>query len=290
MIASWVHLEETCALIRARFPALAANIPTEVDPSAPRAGPSLSSSKRVEALLGAPLLPLERIVADSVASLLQWGHVTEPGAYPPHAARVVPRFAPTHSLSVTWTTGAAAAAAAAAPPPRPQCEGVEVTPTLAASQPHVALVPAPAREALFTLILSDPDAPSTADPKFGEWQHWIVCNVPGSALGGGGGDAAPMAAAGGAPWTTLTAYFGPAPGKDSGRHRYCFVAYAQPRGAVDVASIPRIGAQSGFPPRRSFNSAAFAATHGLVPVAALTFPAEWDAAVPELAARLAPPA
>ena len=27
----------------------------------------------------------------------------------------------------------------------------------------------------FTLVLTDPDAPSRADPKFGEWRHWVVC-------------------------------------------------------------------------------------------------------------------
>ncbi len=26
----------------------------------------------------------------------------------------------------------------------------------------------------------DPDAPSRAEPKFREWQHWLVANVPGN--------------------------------------------------------------------------------------------------------------
>jgi hypothetical protein len=281
MIASWVHLEETCAAIRSQFPGLAPNIPTEVDPTSPRAAPSASTSAKVEALLGAPLLPLERIVQDSVGSLLQWGHVVIPGAFPLHARRVVDPFQPTHSLCLTWTTPGA--------PSRPQGEGVEVTPTLAASQPHVALAsPPPPPAALFTLILSDPDAPSVADPKFGEWQHWVCVNVPGSALGGEASSSGSSSS--GEKWATLTTYFGCAPGKDSGRHRYCLVAYAQPKGAIDAAGCTVVGPQSGFPPRRSFNSRAFAATHGLQPVAALTFPCEWDAMVPELAARLAPPA
>jgi len=26
----------------------------------------------------------------------------------------------------------------------------------------------------YTLVMTDPDAPSRNDPKFGEWRHWIV--------------------------------------------------------------------------------------------------------------------
>ena len=38
---------------------------------------------------------------------------------------------------------------------------------------------------LYTVILSDPDAPSVEDPKFGEWQHWIAVNAPGDDVGAG---------------------------------------------------------------------------------------------------------
>ena len=51
-----------------------------------------------------------------------------------------------------------------------------------------------------------------ADPKFGEWQHWILVNAPHTDLSKG---------------EALTAYFGSAPGKDSGKHRYCCVVYEQ---------------------------------------------------------------
>lgn len=30
------------------------------------------------------------------------------------------------------------------------------------------------------VIFVDPDAPSRADPKFREWHHWCVVNIPGS--------------------------------------------------------------------------------------------------------------
>jgi len=29
-------------------------------------------------------------------------------------------------------------------------------------------------EASYTLVLTDPDAPSRADPKYGQWRHWVV--------------------------------------------------------------------------------------------------------------------
>jgi len=83
--------------------------------------------------------------------------------------------------------------------------------------------------------------------------------------------------------------FGSAPGKDSGAHRYCLVAYAQPGGARIEPSEAPVSATSGFPPRRSFNSRAFAERYGLGAVAALTYVASWDEAVPELAKKLAPP-
>lgn len=35
------------------------------------------------------------------------------------------------------------------------------------------------------LILSDPDAPSRKEPKFREWHHWLVGNIPGANIGGG---------------------------------------------------------------------------------------------------------
>lgn len=31
-----------------------------------------------------------------------------------------------------------------------------------------------AAELSYTLVLTDPDAPSRADPKYGQWRHWVV--------------------------------------------------------------------------------------------------------------------
>ena len=31
-----------------------------------------------------------------------------------------------------------------------------------------------AAEETYTLVMTDPDAPSRADPKYGQWRHWVV--------------------------------------------------------------------------------------------------------------------
>ena len=35
-------------------------------------------------------------------------------------------------------------------------------------------------DSFYTLIMTDPDAPSRHNPKFREWHHWLVVNIPGS--------------------------------------------------------------------------------------------------------------
>jgi hypothetical protein len=152
-------------------------------------------------------------------------------------------------------------------------EGEEYTPTMCEELPSVRFAGEAGK--LYTLILSDPDAPSVAEPKFAEWQHWIVCNIPGD----GAADGSALAAA-----DVATEYFGSAPGQGSGVHRYCFVLYEQAGFVSDLTRIPR---KSGFAVRRNFNSRKFASEHGLRPVAVLTYRAQWDERVSSLAASIA---
>lgn len=81
--------------------------------------------------------------------------------------------------------------------------GNKLTPEQASRAPEITFVPEDP-EAYYTLILvrivsialticsphfelsfccfrlqTDPDAPSRANPKFGQWRHWIVTNIPG---------------------------------------------------------------------------------------------------------------
>lgn len=56
--------------------------------------------------------------------------------------------------------------------------------------------------------ISDPDAPSRVDPKWREWRHWLVGNIPGFDVSKG---------------ETLSEYIGSGPPKDTGLHRYIFL-------------------------------------------------------------------
>lgn len=67
--------------------------------------------------------------------------------------------------------------------------------------------------------------------------------------------------------------------------RYCIVVYEQTAGRIEPDE-PRVPKASGFPPRRSFKSRAFAAKYSLKPVAAVSFRAQYDDLVPELHKRL----
>lgn len=51
----------------------------------------------------------------------------------------------------------------------------------------------------------DPDAPSRKEPKYREWHHWLVVNIPGNDINKG---------------QTLSGYIGAAPPKGSGKHLF----------------------------------------------------------------------
>ncbi len=80
-----------------------------------------------------------------------------PAGFPAPAARVVAPFAPSAELRLSFDGIAVT-------------QGSEVTPTQGQHLPAVelSLAAGSAEDKLYTLILSDPDAPSVADPKFGE--------------------------------------------------------------------------------------------------------------------------
>ncbi|CAJ0574896.1 unnamed protein product, partial [Mesorhabditis spiculigera] len=55
--------------------------------------------------------------------------------------------------------------------------GNELTPTQVKDQPNVTWDAMP--DTLYTLIVSDPDAPSRENPIRREFLHWLVVNIPG---------------------------------------------------------------------------------------------------------------
>lgn len=92
--------------------------------------------------------------------------------------------------------------------------GFELTPTQVWNRPNVSWpVYANSSGTYYTLIMTDPDAPSRADPSLGEVKHWIVGNIRGNDITTG---------------QTIADYIGSAPPIMTGHHRYVFLAYLQP--------------------------------------------------------------
>lgn len=66
--------------------------------------------------------------------------------------------------------------------------GNQLLPVQAVHVPRVALEGSEPGK-LYTLLMSDPDAPSPNNPTHREWLHWLVTNIEGGAedIGAGGG-------------------------------------------------------------------------------------------------------
>ena len=61
--------------------------------------------------------------------------------------------------------------------------GNVLTPTQVKTEP--TLVWSAEEDEHYTVIFTDPDAPSRADPQFREVHHWLVVNIPGNRLAEG---------------------------------------------------------------------------------------------------------
>ncbi|KAI5635527.1 phosphatidylethanolamine-binding protein domain-containing protein [Phthorimaea operculella] len=146
-------------------------------------------------------------------------------------------------------------------------EGNELTPKSVKDIPTVVWEADP--KELYTLVMTDPDAPSRQEPKFREWHHWLVGNIQGNQVGTG---------------ETLSAYVGSGPPEGTGLHRYVFLVYKQP-GKLSFDE-PRLTNTSG-DKRGGFSIAKFAAKYGLGdPVAGNFYQAKWDDYVPILYKQL----
>ncbi|KAI9492563.1 phosphatidylethanolamine-binding protein [Zychaea mexicana] len=130
--------------------------------------------------------------------------------------------------------------------------GNTLTPSDAAEQPTVTFVP-PEESAAYTIVMTDPDAPSATDHKFGPWRHWIAVNVPGN-------DPSNVA-------QHHTPYIGPGPGPGTGVHRYLFLLYKQAQPNSTFAPM----AHEEKPDRRNFDLKHFVTENQLELVAANFF-------------------
>ncbi|KAF9142281.1 hypothetical protein BGX30_002989 [Mortierella sp. GBA39] len=90
----------------------------------------------------------------------------------------------------------------------------------------------------YTLIMTDPDAPSRKDPTMREYRHWVVANISGTS------DFQPANVAQGA---VVSPYMGPAPPAGSGPHRYIFLLYKQtPSTNISALTTPLAPQRQGF--------------------------------------------
>jgi len=146
--------------------------------------------------------------------------------------------------------------------------GNELTPTQVKNPPKISW-DADSNK-FYVLCMTDPDAPSRKDPKFREWHHYLVANIPGSDISKG---------------DVLSDYVGSGPPKDTGKHRYVFLIYEQP-GKLTFDE-KRLTNSSG-DGRGKFSIRNFAKKYKLgQPIAGNFYQAEWDDYVPKLYEQLA---
>lgn len=121
----------------------------------------------------------------------------------------------------------------------------------------------------YTLIMTDPDAPSRANPKVREWHHWVVGNIRGNNLSSG---------------DVLSEYIGSGPPPDTGLHRYVFLVYKQ-TGLIEFTET-RLTNRSGNG-RPQFSTRDFAKKHNFdAPIAGNFYQAQYDDYVPTLYKQL----
>ncbi|ERN11326.1 protein MOTHER of FT and TFL1 [Amborella trichopoda] len=138
--------------------------------------------------------------------------------------------------------------------PKQVTNGCDIKPSITVHPPNVQIAGHP--DNLFTIVMTDPDAPSPSEPSMREWVHWIVTNIPGGSDPSQGREILP--------------YIAPRP--PIGIHRFIFVLFKQQTPLSLVAHpLPST--------RANFSTRAFAAHNGLgLPVAAVYFNAQKEPA------------
>ncbi|XP_057519789.1 protein MOTHER of FT and TFL1 isoform X1 [Amaranthus tricolor] len=131
--------------------------------------------------------------------------------------------------------------------------GCTIKPSLAVLPPRLSIGGHP--DVFYTLVMTDPDAPSPSEPSMREWVHWIVADIPGGSSPSCGKE--------------VISYVGPRP--PVGIHRYILVLFEQKQELGTSVEPPTA--------RAHFNTRFFAARHGLgLPVAIVYFNAQKEPA------------
>nr|ANS56353.1 MFT-like protein [Zamia furfuracea] len=139
--------------------------------------------------------------------------------------------------------------------PKQVTNGCEIKPSTTVERPNVHVAAGRhSDDKLFTLVMTDPDAPSPSEPNMREWIHWIVTDIPGATDVTQGRE--------------ILAYSCPRP--PIGIHRYAFVLFRQ-QGPLLMMMAPQV--------RQNFSTREFAAEYGLgLPVATVYFNAQKEPA------------
>lgn len=108
--------------------------------------------------------------------------------------------------------------------------GSTLRPGDAQEQPILQITPESEDDSkTYTVVLTDPDAPSRGDPKWSEFCHWIITDVKLPSL-----EAITTSATAESMSIDLSKsrevikYMGPAPPEKTGKHRYVFLLYRNP--------------------------------------------------------------
>lgn len=162
------------------------------------------------------------------------GRSTDPLVVGKVVGDVIDLFIPSVDLSVSY-------------PVKHVNNGCEIKPSGVFDPPHVSVGRHPYdHDSLYTLVMTDPDAPSPSEPHMREWVHWIVADIPGGSDASQGREILP--------------YEAPTP--PVGIHRYVFVLFKQ----IEPMLL--------MPPftRQNFRTRVYAADYNLgLPVAAVYF-------------------
>ncbi|XP_043924258.1 phosphatidylethanolamine-binding protein 1 [Protopterus annectens] len=147
--------------------------------------------------------------------------------------------------------------------------GKVLTPTQVKDRPISISWEGCSSDKLYTICMTDPDAPSRKNPKFREWHHFLVANVKGNDISTG---------------CVMSDYVGSGPPQGSGLHRYVWLVYEQPG---EIKCDERVLSNRSGDHRGKFSVANFAKKYGLgAPVAGTCYQAEWDDYVPKLYEQL----
>ncbi|PFH47277.1 hypothetical protein AMATHDRAFT_77273 [Amanita thiersii Skay4041] len=121
-------------------------------------------------------------------------------------------------------------------------------------------------EPTYTLVMTDPDAPSREEPLFREFRHWVITGI--KSAPDSSSKVANLNAIKTKPSTTPYRPPGPRPG--SGIHRYTFLLFEEPAGGITIPQgEPEYG--SALEERRSWDAMAFARKYNLKLVGANFF-------------------